>query len=257
MKVAIVSAYYDEPRATLERCLASVAAQTRRCTHFLVSDGAPQDFLDRAGVRHLRLGANHRDYGDTPRAIGSVLAAREGFDAIGYLDADNEYEPDHVERMVEACAGGRADVVVASRSFVRADGTVAPYEDSPPEKHVDTSCLFLAEPAFWVAPLWATMPREFSALGDRFVWAALRNAGMRWVHVPEKTVRYRALWVGLYRQLGEKPPPGAKDLRPELDRAVAWWRARSEDEKKRLCRHLRIPYLTPEEVAARERAGAG
>ena len=38
MKVAVVSAYYKESPQVLQRCIDSVAVQTHRCTHFLVSE---------------------------------------------------------------------------------------------------------------------------------------------------------------------------------------------------------------------------
>lgn len=76
MKVACVTPYYRESREILERCLQSVARQTRPCAHYLVSDGDPQDWIDELPVRHLRLDENHADYGNTPRTAGGLLAAR-------------------------------------------------------------------------------------------------------------------------------------------------------------------------------------
>jgi hypothetical protein len=40
--------------------------------------------------------------GNTPRAIGGILADAYGFDAVTYLDADNWYDPAHVEDFVAA-----------------------------------------------------------------------------------------------------------------------------------------------------------
>ena len=96
MRVAVVTPYYKEPRGWIERCIASVAAQTHACDHFLVADGHAQDWIDGAGVRHLRLDRGHGDYGNTPRALGALLAVSEGYDAIAFLDADNWYAPEHV-----------------------------------------------------------------------------------------------------------------------------------------------------------------
>jgi cellulose synthase/poly-beta-1,6-N-acetylglucosamine synthase-like glycosyltransferase len=96
MKVAVITPYYKESRAWLERCLDSVAAQSHPCTHIVVADGHPQDWIDERPVRHLRLDRPHADYGDTPRALGGLMAANEGFDAICFLDADNWYGRHHV-----------------------------------------------------------------------------------------------------------------------------------------------------------------
>jgi hypothetical protein len=61
-----------------------------------VSDGFPQDWLDSANVRHIRLGRPHNDAGNTPRGLGALLAVSEGYDGIGLLDADNWYDEDHI-----------------------------------------------------------------------------------------------------------------------------------------------------------------
>src|SRR6478752_6087165 len=100
MKIAIITAYYNEPFEMLQRCHNSVKTQIGDVTHFMISDGKPHpdvDFWD--GVVHIKL-PNHNDYGDTPRGVGAALAAAEGYDAICFLDADNWYEPDHIRNML-------------------------------------------------------------------------------------------------------------------------------------------------------------
>jgi hypothetical protein len=39
MRVAVITPSYRTPRAWLDQCVQSVADQSHRCTHFLVSDG--------------------------------------------------------------------------------------------------------------------------------------------------------------------------------------------------------------------------
>src|SRR5262245_60634010 len=95
-KYIMITPYYKEPEAQLRRCIDSVRQQTAACDHFLVADGFPQDWIDREQVRHLKLDASHGDYGNTPRAIGALLASSESYEGIGFVDADNWLEPDHV-----------------------------------------------------------------------------------------------------------------------------------------------------------------
>lgn len=232
MKVAVVTPYHKEPETVLRRCTESIAAQTVPVTHFMVSDGFPKGFLDATPVRHVKLGAAHADWGDTPRAVGSILAVREGYDAITYLDADNYFLADHLELMIEAQKSSGADVVAASRFFLRPDGSVLPYPEDPPEQHVDTSCMFIMRSAFGVTPLWALMPRHFSVMGDRIVWAAIKSRGYRWVRVEEKTVAYFTLWASMYRACGETPPPGAKEFTDMSKQALEWWRALPDTERR-------------------------
>ena len=69
-RYVFVTPYYKERRELLERCIASAKRQTIRADHILVSDGFPQDWIDQAHVRHLRLDRAHQDHGNTPRGLG-------------------------------------------------------------------------------------------------------------------------------------------------------------------------------------------
>jgi len=83
MKIAVVNPVYRTPRPWLEKCLASVRAQTVPCIHLLVSDGESSlhgaDFPD---VEFFQVPEAHEDNGNAARAIGSVSAIALGFDAI-------------------------------------------------------------------------------------------------------------------------------------------------------------------------------
>ncbi|MEM9692341.1 MAG: glycosyltransferase, partial [Myxococcota bacterium] len=153
-RVAVVTPYYREEAAVLEQCVASVAAQTVPVTHFVVADGHPQpDLVDRFRVEHLVLPDAHGDNGNTPRAIGSLSAVNRGFDAIAYLDADNWYRPEHIERMVALQRRTGASVCTSGRTIHRLDGSFMLVDrESDGLRHVDTSCLFLTRDAFRLVP---------------------------------------------------------------------------------------------------------
>ncbi len=240
MKVAVVSAYYKESPQVLQRCIDSVAGQTHRCTHFLVSDGHPQTIVDAQPVRHVKLGAAHADYGDTPRAIGSMLAIREGFDAIAYLDADNFFLRDHIKVMVDALAAadGKFDVVTSRRFLMRPDGTRLPVPDESYQSHTDTNCYLILRGAFSLTPIWAQMPREFSMIGDRVFWRAIVARGCRIAHVARESVGYCSLWRIHYERAGETPPEGAKDITAEIKEAGRWWAALPGPDKTLVNRTL-------------------
>lgn len=223
MRVAVITPYYKESRSFIERCLSSVRMQTHAADHFVVSDGHPQDWLDGAGVRHLRLGREHGDYGNTPRTIGALLAVSEGYDAITFLDGDNWYEPDHVQVCVETLERTQADVVTTQRYWARADGTRMPVRMGEDDNgsHVDTNCFFLAFGAFHTLPRWLLMPKMMTMLSDRYYLASLRQEGLKEAGTGRRTVNYLCTWSGLYRQLGEVPPPFTKEVLP-LERLQAW-----------------------------------
>jgi hypothetical protein len=242
MRVAIVTPYFKEPRAVLSRCIESVRAQRMtqhsiEVEHILIADGHPQDWIASAGVRHLLLDRSHNDYGNTPRSIGGLLAASEGFDAVSFLDADNWYEPNHVHACVDVVyrAASPIDYVVARRRMVRQDGSVMPIAatDDASFEHVDTSCYMLLWGAFSTLGRWATMPKPLAIIGDRIFRLALSEAGLKFAATTHPTVNYLCTWSSLFEAIGEVPPAYAKanvDIAPTL----RWIRGLDEHSRTRV-----------------------
>jgi glycosyltransferase involved in cell wall biosynthesis len=242
-KHAVVTPYHRETREVLERCIQSVRDQTVAADHVMVSDGFPQDWVDGAGVRHIRLDRSYADYGDTPRGIGAILAAQEGYETIGFLDADCWLEPDHVEYCLElaAQAGPDAcDYVVAFRNERRPDGSLMEVNQPPPHRHVDTNCFFFLRSGFHVLPVWASIPQEVSAVGDRLFYNAVRANNLRPQIAKRKTVNYTCLWESIYLAIGEDPPAGAKP-NPDHQAIEAWIKERSAGELTAINRSIQSP----------------
>lgn len=208
VKVAIVTPYWRETPAVLQRCIDSVAGQA---DHFLIADGVPQPWIDEHPVRHIRLDRSHGDYGGVARSIGAMLAIGEGYDAIGFLDADNWLYPDHVEHCLEvASMVHECDYVIAHMTSRRPDGSAIEFEEQSYEQHVDTNAFFFLRGAFHLLPVWGTMPKIATPVGDRFFYAAVREQGLRRAVAGRKTVNYLCIAEPVYRSIGETPPPGAK-----------------------------------------------
>ena len=192
-RVAVVTPYYREAPEILRDCLDSVLTQTHPCTHFVVADGHPQDLSARRSVEHIILSRAHGDAGNLARAVGSLSAMTQGFDAVAYLDADNWYYPNHVEAMVALHRATGAAVCTTTRTINRLDGSLM-YTDvleSNGRDHVDTSCLFVTRAAFRVLPVWAMMPPQLGPLCDRVMWAAIRGHRFTTAHHAEPTVAFR------------------------------------------------------------------
>src|SRR5271165_1713961 len=119
-RVAVVTPFCDEPIEWLAQAQQSIVEQTYPCDHILVGDAASVVPPLPAMVINLPTGV--RDFGDTPRAIGSLYAAGLGYDAIAYLDADNWYYPDHISTLVGLHFQTNAAVVTSYRVLVRLDG---------------------------------------------------------------------------------------------------------------------------------------
>lgn len=221
----VVTPYYKEDRGLLERCINSVKNQTVAIDHLLVADGFPQDWIDAAGVRHVKLDRSHGDYGNTPRGIGAVLAISEGYDGFCFCDADNWLEPNHVALCIHIAekAGEDCDYVVSRRFFRRPDETIIPIGDEPIEKHVDTNCFFFLPGSYHTLHFFSGMPRELAGVGDRLFYIALKAAELNFAVVPVASVNYHCMWAPIYEAAQEIPPVGAK---PNLDlQAVDQWLA--------------------------------
>jgi hypothetical protein len=243
----VVTPYYREERRLLERCMAGVRGQTVPTEHLLVADGFAQDWIDGAGVRHLRLDRAHGDYGNTPRGVGAVLAVAEGYDAIALLDADNWFEPTHVESCLAAAIsrpGKVCDFVIARRNLMRPDETRIDLADEPINEHIDTNCYFFLPGSYHLLHLWATMPPEVSSVGDRVFFSALRAHNLVAAVVEKATVNYHAMFEVFYRAVGEIAPAGAK---PAIDGApVLEWLASLDDRRHAVAsRHAGVPLARP------------
>jgi hypothetical protein len=237
MKVAVVTAYFTEPRAILEQNLSSVRTQGHpHCKHIVVADGHPQPWLDGAGPLHIVLPVNTNDWGDTPRSVGMAFASSAGYDAITFLDADCYLLPGAIEAYVAAALQARVPLVVGRRLFVREDGSHLAAEDSP--AHIDTNCYFFTRAGFGVLMKWAGIPSMFHVMGDRVMRLAVTAAALPYVVVSQPTVAYRTAYAVHYRLAGEVPPPNAKDLRLAFARAYQKWQTLDASERAAYCAAL-------------------
>ncbi|MCE1236231.1 MAG: glycosyltransferase family 2 protein [Hyphomicrobiales bacterium] len=246
-RVLVVTAYYKEERRLIERTIRSIAGQSARRSgmaridHLLVADGFPQDWIDGEDVRHVRLDRSHADYGNTPRGVGSLLGIVEGYDAICYCDADNWYEPQHVEVCLKAAdAVADVDYVIAHRIMRRPDETAIPVRDESHKSHVDTNCFFFLPGSYHLIHRFAAIPRQMSVVGDRLFYGGLQLAKLKAVKLEKPSVNYECLWESIYLAIGETPPAGAK---PQADTGAMerWFAELGPREKVLVTRRTGLP----------------
>ena len=214
-KVYVVTPYYQESLEVLKRCHDSVLAQQEvNCdiTHIMVADGFARPEVDDWAVAHVKFPTAHGDYGNTPRAIGAMLAQAEGADFITYLDVDNWYYPEHLASMLARLQETRAQVVCCMREFYDADGQkmACTEGDENALQHVDTSCMLLDRSAFAANTLWM-MPRQLSPIGDRIVFKGIAHRGYRLAFTQKRTVAYTTLYAMHYNAVGQALPAGFKE----------------------------------------------
>ena len=169
MRIAVVTPCHNTPAEQLDQCHRSVLGQTVACSHILVDDGSetPPTFDD---AQILRLPKAHADTGNVARAIGAISAVGQGFEAIAFLDADNWYEPTHIETLVNLHLSTKATVCTSSRNLYTPEGGLlgkCPEVDGA--RFVDTHCMFLTRGAFKTISFWYLVPdpSPHGAFNDR------------------------------------------------------------------------------------------
>lgn len=211
MRVAIVTPYYIESTEILKRCHASVVAQTHRdITHIMVADGNPHPWCNTQAMEHHQLPINHNDAGATPRALGALSAFSRGFDAVAFLDADNWFEPNHIQVMIDTMTEDKADAIVATRTIHSIDGKPMYVDDieSVGRTFVDTNCWFLNRKTAMLMAFWITEPAN-RLISDKVFFQAIRQAKVTVGRSLVPTVAYVTRWGWHYQRAGMPIPSEA------------------------------------------------
>lgn len=210
MRVFVVTPYFNTSPEWLARCHASVREQTMPATHVLVCDGSRPEILPGFNGVHIILRRNYADYGNTPRLIGCYQAVGAGAEAIAFLDADNWYQPDHLETLVAHAKAERLAAVCSARTLHRLDGSpLGPCPHVDGNHFVDTSCLLVMEPALRHLLSWVLEGQEEAGRADQYMWRYLREQGMRVGFLNHPSVAYRTRHRIHYELAGEAPPAEA------------------------------------------------
>jgi glycosyltransferase involved in cell wall biosynthesis len=201
--VSVITPTWQRHELLMERCIQSVFAQTYdTIEHVIISDGPDQELAMIVAndlwrrprkTRPLVFAQlpNHLDepidYGSRARNRGLDLATG---DYIAYLDDDNAYRPDHIERLAEALDDNPTVDFVYSMLLTTTGNLIG----SPPPQygHLDTSILMHRAGLPQQLGMWP-LPDELA--GDKHApdWGVVErwlNGGATWVHVPFLTVDY-------------------------------------------------------------------
>jgi len=213
LKVAVITPYYKENDDILRQCHLSVLHQIYPCIHILVADGHPKSQFDgQPRTMHITLPQANGDVGNTPRAIGGILADAYGFDAVAYLDADNWYDPSHVEELIAAHeANKRVSLISCKRRFYDLESRQLHITeaDEDTNRHVDTSCWIIFRPAFSLLRAWL-MPKVLAPVGDRIFMQKAAHERFQRFATDNRTVAYRTRYAAHYQAAGAPVPVGAK-----------------------------------------------
>lgn len=120
--VSIVIPAYNEEKAiatTLDAVLAAVAASPRRYQVIVVNDGSRDRTAEEAASRAVQVVNHRRNRGYGASLKSGTLAARG--DVVLFYDADNQFEPSDIDRLVTELADH--DAVLGART----SGSHAPF----------------------------------------------------------------------------------------------------------------------------------
>lgn len=177
-KVSVITPTWQRARLLNERCRPSVAQQTYDgpVEHIVVSDGPDPgvDICLPAHVTEVNRGVSARSHG-VSLATGDIIA---------YLDDDNAWRPNHLEKLVAALED--ADFAYTQALCIRGNGMMWTIGDDPPALgQVDTSALGHWRPALEKAD-WecSEAPPDWHLVRR---WMA---AGLTWRFEPALTVNY-------------------------------------------------------------------
>lgn len=218
MKVAIVTPYYTESDDILNRCHLSVLAQNYpNVTHIMVADGRPAAWCNNQKIEHFILPHSHRDAGATPRAIAAISAFSRGYNAVGFLDADNWIDADHVSTMVNLLQDQYA-VAVAQRRIHALDTRLLYVDnwESNGRDFADTNCLFLTKPVLHLMTRWVTDASQ-NLWSDREFWNAIIQSKLPIVCCDRPTVAYVTRWAAHYVSARVEPPADSVWIHYEPD----------------------------------------
>jgi len=230
-RIAVITPYCKETLEVLRQGHDSVLTQDveAEVDHFYIADGFPNSAIDQWKATNIALPMAHRNVGNTPRAVGALLAEAEGYDFISFLDDDNWYRQNHLSSLIRIHEATKASVCCSWRTFHRLDGTIISNLQEDEElafQHVDTSCYFVHRSAFSLNLVWSQMPNELSPICDRVLFAAaLHKLGNNLAFSKQATVAFRTDYPGHYTAVHETPPASGFSKPEKLDGAVTYLRS--------------------------------
>ena len=217
MKIYCITPVYDPNIKFLEKNIESVRNQTVDVTHILVFDGnkgldkVKEYAINLNDIEIINLPKAHRDYGDTPRFIGSVSAFQRGADAVFWLDDDNWIEPNHAEKMSANLTQSRP-IATCQRNICTLDGELMGIcFEIDPKEFIDTNCFMIHRSSKSLCSIWWMIQDDQHIFGDKILYKHILENKILTTHYQKPTVNYRTNFNFHYQHYGYPIPETAKD----------------------------------------------
>lgn len=217
MNVYCITPVYDPNIFYLKQNIESIRNQTVPVKHILVFDG-PQGLkkvreseIDLSDIEILELPICHRDYGDTPRYMGTVSAFSRGADAVFWIDDDNWIEHNHTEKMI-ADLNDKSPIATTQRNICTLDGEImGECFETDPHKFIDMNCYVIHKSVKNICTVLWTMRQDLHIFDDKVLYSAIRQNKIPFSYYKTPTVNYRTNFNFHYQYYGFPVPTGAKD----------------------------------------------
>tara|TARA_E500000178_G_C16977757_1_gene734226 strand:+ start:225 stop:1712 length:1488 start_codon:yes stop_codon:yes gene_type:complete len=225
MNVYCITPVYDPNIEYLKQNIESIRNQTVPVKHMLVFDGpeglkkilkynasAKKNFkINLKDIEILELPVCHRDYGDTPRYMGTVSAFSRGAEAIFWIDDDNWIEPNHTEKMISNLTE-KQPIATCQRNICTLEGKImGECIETDPYKFIDMNCYVIHSSAKTICTTLWTMRPDMHIFDDKVLYANIRESKIPFNYYQTPTVNYRTNFNFHYQHYGYPIPEGAKD----------------------------------------------
>ena len=140
-------------------------------------------------VSFSQTNTNHADYGDYVRRLGTKISIMNKAYCIGYLDADNTLQPNHVEEVLKTHKITKKNIIITKRNIVNADKELL--EDNNRQAFFDTNTITFFNDLIKIGLLWGRYHNQLSLIGDRIISQYIKKHHFNDVaYTDKKTVNY-------------------------------------------------------------------
>ena len=179
MSINIITPCYDEDEKIIFKNINSVKNQVRKnyINHICIFDGIDRiseiknKIVNYNNLHFYKTKFNHADYGDYVRRLGTKISLKNKIKSVGYLDADNTFEKNHISTVLKVHTETRKNIIISNRNFITND--IENFEEST--DFFDTNQITFFGEKIKIGLLWGKYPRQLSLIGDRIISNYIKN----------------------------------------------------------------------------------
>ena len=182
--------------------------QKQRCNQKIfqkcIFDGVPirstilSKIVEFENVSLYKTKKNHADYGDYVRRLGTKVSMMNKASCIGYLDADNTIEPNHVEEVLKTHENTKKNIVISRRNIISSENKLL--EENNKQGFFDTNTITFFNDLIKIGLLWGRYPNQLSLIGDRIISKYIKKYHFNDIaFTNQKTVNYSSSKISLQK----------------------------------------------------------